>query len=203
MRPFAWASESPIISTYSVRSSSSATSTWKSQVLPTMQTVRALVCRMAFRPGSLAALRPARRVMPKATNFAFWNVGRIGEEAVVGRVGARPAALDVVDAQEVELARNRRLVGDGEIDALGLGAVSQGGVEEIEAVGRSHGRRHHSGAKTREVRLMTTPTTISQLRSTLLQVPWRRHAAGGRHPVRAARATSTCWRSRPRAASPA
>jgi hypothetical protein len=90
--------------------------------------------------------------MPKATNFAFWNVGRIGEEAVVGRIGARPAALDVVDAQQVELARNRRLVGDGEIDALGLGAVSQGGVEEIEAVGRSSWSAHHSGKVPREAR---------------------------------------------------
>ena len=60
------------------------------------------------------------------------ELGRIGEEAVVGRIGAGPAALDVVDAQQVELARDRDLVGDGEVDALGLGAVSQGGVEEIE-----------------------------------------------------------------------
>ena len=64
--------------------------------------------------------------------------GRIGEEAVVGRIGAGPAALDVVDAQKVELARDRGLVGHGEVHALGLRAVSQGGVEEIEPVGRSH-----------------------------------------------------------------
>jgi hypothetical protein len=44
---------------------------------------------------------------------------RIGEEAVVGRIGARPAAFDVVDAQKVELARDRDLVRHGEIDALG------------------------------------------------------------------------------------
>ena len=100
-----------------------------------MQTLRALVCRMAARPGSLAALRPARRVMPKATNLAFCELRRIGEEAVVGRIGAGPAALDVVDAQQVELARDRGLVGHGEIHALGLRAVSQGGVEEIDAVG--------------------------------------------------------------------
>ena len=100
-----------------------------------MQTVRALVDRIALRPGSLPALRPARRVMPKATNFAFWKVGRIGEEAVVGRVGARPAALDIVDAQQVELARNRHLVGDGKVDALGLGAIAKGRVEQVEAVG--------------------------------------------------------------------
>ena len=69
------------------------------------------------------------------------ELGRIGEEAVVGRVGAGPAALDVVDAQKVELARDRGLVGHGEIHALGLRAVSQGGVEEIEPVGRSHDGR--------------------------------------------------------------
>jgi len=32
------------------------------------------------------------------------------EEAVVGWIGAGPAALDVVDAQKVELARDRDLV---------------------------------------------------------------------------------------------
>ena len=33
------------------------------------------------------------------------------------------------------LARDRGLVGHGEIDALRLGPVSQGGVEEIDSVG--------------------------------------------------------------------
>ena len=34
---------------------------------------------------------------------------------------------------------------------------------------------------------MTTPTTIVELRSTLLQVPWRGPAAGRRHPFGAKR----------------
>jgi hypothetical protein len=66
---------------------------------------------------------------------------RLGEEAIIGRVRARPAALDIVDAQPVELARNGDLVGHGEIDALGLGAVPQGGIEQVEAVGRGHDGR--------------------------------------------------------------
>ena len=67
------------------------------------------------------------------------EVRRIGEEAVVGRIGARPAALDVVDAEKIELAGDGGLVGHGEIHALGLGAVAQGGVEEIEPVGHAGG----------------------------------------------------------------
>ena len=70
---------------------------------------------------------------------------RIGEEAVVGRIGAGPAALDVIDAQQVELARDRHLVGHGEVDALRLRAVAQGRVEEVDAVGRAHGGAHHRG----------------------------------------------------------
>ncbi len=53
---------------------------------------------------------------------------RPGEEAIVGLVGARPAAFDVVDAQLVEQARDRVLVGSREVDALGLGAIPESGV---------------------------------------------------------------------------
>jgi hypothetical protein len=59
---------------------------------------------------------------------------QLGEEGIVGGVGARPAALDVVEAQAVEGNRDRPLVGDGEIDALGLGAVAQRAVVEIDAI---------------------------------------------------------------------
>ena len=58
--------------------------------------------------------------------------GRVGEEAVIGRVGARPAAFDVVDAELVEHLGDRHLVGRREVDALGLRAVAQGGIVEIE-----------------------------------------------------------------------
>ena len=57
----------------------------------------------------------------------------LGEESGVGRIGAGPAAFDVIDAQRVERQRDLALVLDGEIDALRLRPVAQGGVEEIEA----------------------------------------------------------------------
>ncbi len=62
----------------------------------------------------------------------------MGEEAVVDRIGARPAALDVVDPELIEQLGNRHLVGDGEIHPVGLAAVAQGGVVQIEPLG--HGR---------------------------------------------------------------
>src|SRR5262249_53190932 len=58
---------------------------------------------------------------------------RIGEEGVVGRVGAGPAALDVVDAETVERLRDRPLVLDAEIDALRLRAVAQRAVVKMDA----------------------------------------------------------------------
>ena len=55
------------------------------------------------------------------------------EQFGVGRVGAGIAALDIVDAEIVEHARDGDLVGEREVDAVGLRAVAQRGVEEIEA----------------------------------------------------------------------
>ena len=70
---------------------------------------------------------------------------RIAEKRVVGRVRPRPAAFDVIEAELVELDRDRALVGGGEIDALGLPAVAQRGVIEIDAVGGlAHPARLHS-----------------------------------------------------------
>ena len=66
---------------------------------------------------------------------------RVGEEAIVCRIGARPAAFNVVNPKQVQFARNRGFVGNGEVDTLGLGAVSQGGVEEVDSVGLAHGAR--------------------------------------------------------------
>ena len=57
----------------------------------------------------------------------------LGEQLRVGRVGAGIAALDIVDAEIVEHVRDRELVVEREIDAVGLRAVAQRGVEEIEA----------------------------------------------------------------------
>ncbi len=57
--------------------------------------------------------------------------GRVREELVVGGVGAGPAALDVVDAEAVEFGGDCHLVGGGEVHALGLCAVAQGAVVQI------------------------------------------------------------------------
>ena len=72
--------------------------------------------------------------MPKAVSRACFRRRRALEEGVVGRVGAGPAALDIVDAEPVELAGDRRLVGGPEIDALRLRPVAQRRVVEIDAV---------------------------------------------------------------------
>ena len=45
--------------------------------------------------------------MPNARSLALRELRRVGEERVVGRIGAGPAALDVVDAELVQLARDR------------------------------------------------------------------------------------------------
>ena len=64
-----------------------------------------------------------------------------GEQFGVGRIGAGIAALDIVDAELVEHAGDRQLVGEREIDAVGLRAVAQRGVEQIKAFAR-HGAPH-------------------------------------------------------------
>src|SRR6185437_6183441 len=61
------------------------------------------------------------------------ELGTLGEEFGVGRIGAGIAALDIVDAEIVEQMRDQLLVMQREIDAVGLRAVAQRGVEEIEA----------------------------------------------------------------------
>ncbi|MGY3410755.1 hypothetical protein ACVWZV_006868 [Bradyrhizobium sp. GM5.1] len=60
---------------------------------------------------------------------------RLGaEELGVGRIGAGIAALDIVDAEFIEHLGDDLLVGQREIDAVGLRAVAQRGVEQIEAL---------------------------------------------------------------------
>ena len=58
--------------------------------------------------------------------------GGAGEELDVLRVGARPAALDVVHAEEVELLGDAQLVLDRRRDALDLQAVAQRRVEDLD-----------------------------------------------------------------------
>src|SRR4030088_269249 len=47
------------------------------------------------------------------------------------RIGSGIAALDIIDAEFVEHLRDDLLVMQGEIDAVGLRAVAQRGVEQI------------------------------------------------------------------------
>jgi hypothetical protein len=82
-----------------------------------------------------AAARPPGHA--EGAQFRLRQARRVGEEAVVGRVGARPAALDVIDPELIEHLRDRHLVGGGEVDAVGLPAVAQGGIVEIESL--THG----------------------------------------------------------------
>ena len=58
----------------------------------------------------------------------------------VAGVGAGEAALDPLDAELVELLGDAHLIGDREGDALHLGAVAEGGVVELDSVGR-HGEK--------------------------------------------------------------
>src|SRR5690606_30283834 len=56
------------------------------------------------------------------------------KELGIDRIGARIAALDIVDTQVLKQADDGNLVLKRELDAGRLGAVAQGGVEEVEAV---------------------------------------------------------------------
>ena len=64
--------------------------------------------------------------------------GRFGEKGTVGRVRARPAAFDIVEPERVERLRDLLFFRGGELHALRLLPVAQGGVEEVEAF-FSHG----------------------------------------------------------------
>ena len=59
---------------------------------------------------------------------------RLREEGGIGRVGAGPAALDIVDADRVELAGDRGLIGHAEVDALRLRSVAQGRIVKVNAL---------------------------------------------------------------------
>ena len=77
-----------------------------------------------------AAGTPGHAERGKARVIELWLLGK---EFGVGRIGAGIAALDIVDAELVEHLRDQLLVVQREIDAVGLRAVAQRGVEQIEA----------------------------------------------------------------------
>ena len=79
--------------------------------------------------------------MPKAVSFA--RSGRFfGKKFGIDRIGPGITALDIIDAELVEHARDRQLVREREIDAVGLRAVAQRGVEEIKPLARHDGSHH-------------------------------------------------------------
>ena len=82
----------------------------------------------------LAELAPRRAEGHQRARVEAQLVAGPPEELVVLGVGARPAALDVVDAQPVELLGDAQLVVDGEGDALQLAAVAEGGVEDLDGL---------------------------------------------------------------------
>ena len=91
---------------------------------------------------SESTLPRGRRVDPKATSVEVVrssSLARPGEELDVLGVGPRPATLDEVDPEDVELLGDAQLVLDGGGDALDLQAVAERRVEDLD---RSSVRAH-------------------------------------------------------------
>ena len=57
-----------------------------------------------------------------------------GEELSIGRVGARPAALDIINAQLIQRGGNPALISNGKVHALCLRTIPQGSVEQEDAL---------------------------------------------------------------------
>ena len=82
---------------------------------------------------ALAAGRPEGRQL----GMLELDLLRAGEELDVARIGARPAAFDVGHAEAFELGGDAQLVIDGEMNALPLRAVAEGGIIDFD--GACHG----------------------------------------------------------------
>src|SRR5260370_28260449 len=65
----------------------------------------------------------------RVTNFDLFD---LFEKRGVALVGARPSALDVIEAKPVEAFSNRDLVFDSQRDVLGLASVAQGRVINLD-----------------------------------------------------------------------
>ena len=129
---------SAIMVRFSPRLTPSAPSACRAELLPTSVITGVLAWNSATSPGSLAALRPDRRVIPNAHKRGpLAGSGGLREERIVGRIGAGPAALDIVDAERSSSRAIRRLSWTREVDALRLRPVAQRGVVEVDAVSRA------------------------------------------------------------------
>ena len=108
--------------------------TWYSELLATMHTAGVPASIRLRNVASSSTLPRGRRVDPKATSVLVVRVQLAagpGEELDVLRVGARPAAFDVVHAEEVELLGDAQLVLHCRRDTLDLEAVAERGVEHL------------------------------------------------------------------------
>ena len=129
---------SPIIARFSSRLTPSACSAWRARLADQRDHRRpGLPDRCQHRIVGRTAPRPPRH--PEGAQLRMAQQRRLDEERIVGRIGPGPAALDVVDPEPVKLPGDPQLVGDGEVDALRLGAVAEGGVVEVQA---RHSSRH-------------------------------------------------------------
>ena len=80
---------------------------------------------------------PAGRTESSDLCLLQGHLADVLEKSDVLGIGARPAALDVVDPQFVELLGDADLVLDQKGDILGLGSVPQGGIVELDQTHRS------------------------------------------------------------------
>src|SRR5215469_16057211 len=60
------------------------------------------------------------------------------EEGGIAFVGTRPSALDVVEAEIIEMRGDFDLVADGQRDVLGLAAVAESRVVNLDMLGDGH-----------------------------------------------------------------
>ena len=104
--------------------------TCTSHALPKMHSAEQPVSSSARSPGSSSAAVSLRRVDAERRDHRLLEreVACALEELDVLGVGAGEAALDVVNAEKVELGRDAQLVFDRERQPLALGAVTKRGV---------------------------------------------------------------------------
>ena len=125
------------MSTFSSSVVPSACVTWRSHDLPKMVTTGGPASTSAWILLSSCGRTPGRRVEPKARDLGGLEDGVLDalEEAQVLGVRARPATLDVVDAEGVEPLGDADLVLHGEGHAFALRAVAQRRVVNLDFPG--------------------------------------------------------------------
>ena len=100
--------------------------------------------------GVVLGADPRRRVLPKAVTRACGAAARArGEELLVLRVRARPAALDVVDAELVQPPSDLQLVLQRQRDPGALAAVAQGAVVDRDPAVQASTLRPRAGSHKR------------------------------------------------------